>query len=61
MLPPVYDIDNDMLMLAKDQSEVDKCKNQLRSAFKMKDLGPAKRILGMDIHRDLENRQLWLT
>ncbi|KAL2611535.1 hypothetical protein R1flu_023227 [Riccia fluitans] len=27
----------------------------------MKDLGPTKRILGMEIHRDVEDDKLWLT
>ena len=52
---------DDMLILAKERSDIEKCKKQLNSAFKMKDLGTAKRILGMDIHRDLKTSNLWLT
>ena len=52
---------DDMLILAKDQSEVDKLKAQLSSEFKMKDLGKAKKILGMEIHRDRKAGKLWLT
>ena len=52
---------DDMLILAKEQSDVDICKDLLGTAFKMKDIGQAKRILGMDIHRDLKTRRLWLS
>ena len=45
---------DDMLILAKQQSNVNKCKSQLKSAFKMKNLGPAKRIFSMDVHMDLQ-------
>ena len=27
----------------------------------MKDLGPANKILGMQIHRDINNRKIWLS
>ena len=49
---------DDMLILAKDRSYIEKCKKQLNSAFNIKDLGTAKRILGMDIHRDLKTCKL---
>ena len=52
---------DDMLIAARDRSEVDKLKSLLSSEFRMKDLGTAKRILGMEIHRDLENDKLLLT
>ena len=52
---------DDMLIAAKDKSDVEKLKKMLRSEFKMKDLGPAKRILGMEIHRDFDGGKLWLT
>ena len=52
---------DDMLIAAKDQSEVTKLKAQLCSEFSMKNLGPAKKILGMEIHRDLKAGKLWLT
>ncbi|OAE22853.1 hypothetical protein AXG93_4703s1030 [Marchantia polymorpha subsp. ruderalis] len=51
---------DDMLILAKNQSDVDECKSKLKSAFKMKDMGESKRILGMEIHRDHEQKRLWL-
>lgn len=43
---------DDMLLVSKDMRDVKKLKNQLESSFVMKDLGPARRILGMDIYRN---------
>ncbi|OAE18442.1 hypothetical protein AXG93_2376s1010 [Marchantia polymorpha subsp. ruderalis] len=52
---------DDMLILAKNQSDVDECKSKLKSAFKIKDMAESKRILGMEIHRDHEQKRLWLS
>jgi hypothetical protein len=52
---------DDMLIAARNRSEVDKLKSQLRSSFNMKDLGTAKKILGMEISRDQKAGKLWLT
>ncbi|KAL6327885.1 hypothetical protein AAG906_027282 [Vitis piasezkii] len=41
--------------------EVNKLKSLLRKEFDMKDLGAAKKILGMEIHRDRASRRLWLS
>lgn len=49
-----------MLILGKDVNEIRKVKEQLRGSFEMKDLGAAKRILGMDIIRDRRKGKLWL-
>ncbi|KAG8482954.1 hypothetical protein CXB51_021884 [Gossypium anomalum] len=43
---------DDMLIAAKDKGEIRKVKTQLSEEFEMKDLGPAKKILGMEILRD---------
>jgi len=40
---------------------VNKLKSLLSKNVDMKDLGPAKKILGMGIHRDRKSRQLWLS
>ena len=40
---------DDMLIAAKNMSEVDKLKAQLKQEFEMKDLGAAKKILGIKI------------
>ena len=39
---------DDMLISGSDAKEISKIKAQLMAAFQMKDLGVAKRILGMD-------------
>ncbi|KAL2631114.1 hypothetical protein R1flu_015800 [Riccia fluitans] len=52
---------DDMLIATKDKLEVEKVKTQLSVEFSMKDLGLAKCILGMEIHRDVKGRKLWLT
>ncbi|KAG8480151.1 hypothetical protein CXB51_024883 [Gossypium anomalum] len=44
-------VDN-MLIAAKSQKEIDKLKAQLNQEFEMKNLGEAKKILGMEISRD---------
>lgn len=43
---------DDMLVAAKNISEINKLKAQLNSEFEMKDLGVVKKILGMKIHMD---------
>ena len=52
---------DDMLIAARDKLEVDKLKAQLSQEFKMKDLGPSKKILRMKIHRDKKIVKLRLT
>lgn len=52
---------DDMLIAAKNMNEVDKLKSLLSSKFDMKDLGPAKKILGMEINRDRKARKLWVS
>ncbi|KAK3009893.1 hypothetical protein RJ639_012982 [Escallonia herrerae] len=52
---------DDMLIAAKSMSVVDDLKEQLKREFEMKDLGSAKRILGMKIQRDLPARILYLS
>ncbi|KAL2624407.1 hypothetical protein R1flu_008652 [Riccia fluitans] len=52
---------DDMLIAAKDKSEVVKVKTRFSAEFSMKDLGPTKRILGMEIHKDVKGGRLWLT
>ncbi|KAG8472856.1 hypothetical protein CXB51_034830 [Gossypium anomalum] len=52
---------DDMLIAAKDKGEIRKVKAQLSEEFKMKDLGPAKKILGMEILRDRKTSKLYLS
>ncbi|XP_070047356.1 uncharacterized protein [Nicotiana tomentosiformis] len=52
---------DDMLISAKDLIEIHNLKSQLKSEFEMKDLGAAKKILGMEIKRDRKANRLFLT
>ncbi|TXG71884.1 hypothetical protein EZV62_000463 [Acer yangbiense] len=52
---------DDMLITMKNKSESNKLKSQLRGEFEMKDLGAAKKILGMEIHRDKKADKLFLS
>ncbi|KAH9770959.1 hypothetical protein KPL71_012540 [Citrus sinensis] len=51
---------DDMLIACKRRDEIQKLKLELNSVFKMKDLGTATRILGMQIVRDKNSRTLFL-
>lgn len=50
-----------MLIASKRKAEIDRLKAQLSSEFEMKDLGEAKKILGMEIKRDRKTGTLCLT
>jgi hypothetical protein len=52
---------DDMLIAAKSIVEVNKLKVLLSREFDMKDLGAAKKILGMEIRRDRDAKKLWLS
>ena len=52
---------DDMLIVGQDRAQISKLKEELAESFEMKDLGPAKPILGMEITRDRKNRRLWLS
>lgn len=52
---------DDMLVAGPDKGRVNELKTQLAREFEMKDLGPANKILGMQIHRDRNNRKIWLS
>ncbi|KAG8502915.1 hypothetical protein CXB51_000770 [Gossypium anomalum] len=52
---------DDMLIAAKDKGEIKKVKAQLSEEFEMKDLGLAKKILGMKILRDRKASKLYLS
>ncbi|KAG8479822.1 hypothetical protein CXB51_029312 [Gossypium anomalum] len=51
---------DDMLIALKSQKEIDKLKALLNEEFEMKDLGEAKKILGMEISRDRQRGKLCL-
>ena len=50
-----------MLIASKDTSLISKFKSQLSEEFEMKDLGAAKKILGMEIQRDRKTGKLYLS
>ena len=50
-----------MLIASKNLHEIARLKALLSREFEMKNLGAAKKILGMEIHRDQGNGRLWLT
>jgi hypothetical protein len=50
-----------MLIVAKSRIDIANLKAQLRSEFEMKDLGAAKKILGMKISRDRKSHLLFLS
>ncbi|KAJ0494593.1 putative RNA-directed DNA polymerase [Helianthus annuus] len=52
---------DDMLIAGSDMKEITKLKKQMSEEFEMKDLGPAKQILGMSIIRDRKNGSLKLS
>ncbi|KAH9762289.1 hypothetical protein KPL70_000762 [Citrus sinensis] len=52
---------DDILIAGKDLSDIKELKNLLKGEFEMKDLGSAKRILGIDIVRDRTVGTLFLS
>ena len=52
---------DDMLMASKNRSSIDRLKCQLSSEFEIKDLREVKRILGMEIERDMVKEKVSLT
>ena len=52
---------NDMLVAGSNIDHIKGLKAQLAHAFSMKDLGAAKKILGMKICRDRKNKKLTLS
>uniref|UniRef100_A0A3Q7G1D9 Reverse transcriptase Ty1/copia-type domain-containing protein n=1 Tax=Solanum lycopersicum TaxID=4081 RepID=A0A3Q7G1D9_SOLLC len=50
-----------MLIAAKKKYDIQKLKGLLSAEFEMKDLGAARKILGMEIIRDRERRKLFLS
>jgi len=52
---------DDMLIVGKDISMINSLKKQLSESFAMKDMGAAKKILGIRIMRDRQEKKLWLS
>ncbi|GMJ02116.1 cysteine-rich RLK (RECEPTOR-like protein kinase) 8 [Hibiscus trionum] len=52
---------DDMLIVGRNSSRIDKLKQELSKFFAMKDLGPTKQILGIRLTRDRKANKLWLS
>lgn len=52
---------DDMLIACNNMLEIIKLKSELSNEFDMKDLGTAKKILGMEIHRDRKVDGLYMS
>ena len=52
---------DDMLLACQDEEEINRVKKMLRTEFEMKDLGPARKILGIEIFRDRTKGSLFLS
>jgi hypothetical protein len=52
---------DDMLVAGSNMQDINVLKKKLANSFSMKDLGAAKKILGMRIKRDRKNRKLTLS
>jgi len=50
-----------MLIASKSRPTIDKLKKNLSFSFEMKDLGEAKKVLGMEIERDRKDDKVSLT
>jgi len=52
---------DDMLIISKSISAIDKLKKDLSFGFEMKDLGEVKKMLCMEIERDRKSDKIYLT
>ena len=52
---------DDMLIASQSTQEIQLLKKKLRAEFEMKELGEARKILGMEISRDKQHRKLYLS
>ena len=50
-----------MHVTSRSNVEIDRLKSQLGKEFEMKDMGAAKKILGMEVRRERANRRLFLS
>lgn len=52
---------DDILIAGKELKDIGVLKNHLSKEFEMKDIGPARRILGIDITRNDSEKEIYLT
>ena len=51
---------DDMIILAKEMSDVQEIKDHLSREYNMKDLGEVRNVLGLRVQRDRSKRTLWI-
>ena len=56
----LLDFVDDILLSSVSMSLITWAKEQLMSRFKVTDMGPAQRYVGVHIHRDMEKGKMWL-
>ena len=52
---------DDILIVGRNVSRIDKLNKQLSKSFSMKDLGPVKKIFGIRIERDKTSKKLYMS
>ena len=52
---------DDMLIVGQDREMIGNLRNELSKTFNMKDLGPTRHILGMQILQEQKAKKLWLS
>jgi len=52
---------DDMLIAARNKTHIQKLKAQIKKEIDMKNLGEAKKILGIEITRERGSGRLWLS
>ena len=52
---------DDILIIGQHKTKIAILKNVLSKSFAMKDIGPAKQILGMKVIRDCSKKLIWLS
>ena len=52
---------DDMLIASQSLREIELLKQKLKAEFEMKELGEARKILGMEISRDQQHRKIFLS
>ena len=51
---------DDLIIAGKRMENIEVLKGQMRKEFEMKDMGMLKYFLGMQVHRDRANRQIFI-
>lgn len=52
---------DDLLIISNSKPDISKLKEDFKTRFEMKDLGPAQKMLGIEINRNRSDRKLWIS